>query len=327
MKFRNTLLPLAFAFSALAGSVEAGDRITIQVGYGPGGSYDTMARLIADHLGRYLAGSPDIIVENVPGAGSLKLARLIETRGAADGSQIASVSNALALKPVFDPDTESFDPRNVRYIASASNESSYCVTPKNSGINSVEDFIASNAKAGATGKSSSTYTYVAAIKKAFDGKFDIVTGFGGGNEINLAMERGDVQVRCGISVTTLNQADTLDRYRILAELGTASRGSIQGEPFLLDLVKNPDDRAALSIVFAPTRMHHPYIVAGATPDAEVATLRAAFDALATDPEFLADAKKRGIVSTITDGATVEAYIAELLGSDPKILQRARELVE
>ena len=100
---------LCLALPALA----AAETLTLQVGYGPGGSYDEAARLLADHIGRHLPGTPTAVVENVPGAGSLKLAKMIMQSPVTDGSTIATVSSALALLPVFDPDNTAFDPRVV----------------------------------------------------------------------------------------------------------------------------------------------------------------------------------------------------------------------
>ncbi|PCD77936.1 hypothetical protein CLN94_01065 [Pseudothioclava arenosa] len=326
MNFRKFLMPLTLAALAVAAPVRAADTVALQVGYGPGGSFDIMARLFADHLGKHLDGNPTVVVENVPGAGSLKLARLIADKGATDGSQIGTISGALGLMPVFDPEG-GFDPANVRYIASASKESSYCITPKSSGITSLAEFVKSNGKAGATGKSSSTYTYSAAIKAALGGTYDIVTGFGGGNEIDLAMERGDIQVRCGISLTVVGQADMLERYRILGEIGTVSKGPVTDEPFVLDMVSDPAERAALELVFSSTRMHHPYIVSKDTPEETVMALRKAFAETAADPAFLADAETRGVVVDLTDGGEVEALIEGFRNADPAILQRAREMVQ
>ncbi|WP_263848056.1 Bug family tripartite tricarboxylate transporter substrate binding protein [Sedimentimonas flavescens] len=327
MNFRKFLMPLPLATLALAAPVHAGDTVALQVGYGPGGSFDIMARLFADHLGKHLDGNPTVIVENVPGAGSLKLAKMIADKGTADGSQIGTISGALGLTPVFEPENPGFDPANVRYIASASRESSYCITPKSSGISSLAEFVKSNGKAGATGKTSSTYTYAAAIKSALGGSYDIVTGFDGGNEIDLAMERGDIQVRCGISLTVVGQADMLERYVILGEIGTVSKGPITDEPFILDLVTDPTERAALELVFSSTQMHHPYIVSKETPEETVAALRKAFSDTVADPAFVADAKTRGVIVELTDGAEVEARIEALRNSDPAIVQRAREMVQ
>ena len=141
------------------------------------------------------------------------------------------------------------------------------------------------------------------------------------------MERGDIQVRCGISLTVVGQADMLERYRILGEIGTESKGPVTDEPFVLDMVSDPAERAALELVFSSTRMHHPYIVSKETPEETVMALRKAFAETAADPAFLADAETRGVVVDLTDGGEVEALIEGFRNADPAILQRAREMVQ
>ena len=303
------------------------EQIVIKVGYGPGGSYDEAARLVADHLGRHLAGNPSFVVENVPGAGSLKLARLMMESTLDDGTEIATISSALALLPVFDPSNTSFDPHKVSYLASMTNTASYCISPKASGIDTLDAFLTAEFIVGATGPDSTTYTYPQAIKNALQANYKVITGFASAAEIDLAMERGDLQARCGIGITTLFTGDMLDRYNVIAELSVTQKREIDGVPFLLDRVTDPAVHEALSLVFSSGNVHLPFIAPPGTREDVLASLRAAFAALATDPEFVADAKRRNFAQVITDGATVEQMIDSYLGADPAVVARARALVQ
>lgn len=308
-------------------SAATAEQIEIRVGYGPGGSYDEAARIVADHLGRHLPGNPSFVVENVPGAGSMKLARMMMESTVVDGTQIATVSSALALVPVFDPSNEFFDPRKVHYLASMTNTASYCITPKGAGIDTLDAFLTTEFKVGATGPDSTTYIYPAAIKNALQARYQVVTGFASAAEVDLAMERGELQARCGIGITTLFTGDMMERYNVIAELSADQKQEIEGVPFLLDRVTDPEVHAALSLVFSSGNVHIPFIAPPGTPDDIVASLRAAFAALKTDPEFIADAERRKFAQVITDGATVEAMIAGYLSSDPEVQARARALVQ
>jgi tripartite-type tricarboxylate transporter receptor subunit TctC len=316
---------LAFCLSLAPAHAEG--LVTIKVGYSPGGSYDVSARLVADFLGRHLPGTPDVVVENVPGAGSLKLAKSFMATGKPDGSEIATVGSALALLPIFEPDNTDFDPTRVHYLASLANQASFCYALKSSGVETLDDLLTQPVKVGATGRSSTTYTYPAAIKAALGASFEIVVGFQGGAEIDLAMERGDIQVRCGTGKDDLMTDGLIDRVNVLAELSPVARNEIDGVPFLLDRVTDDKTRAAVALVFSSSVIHHPYIAPPGTPEDTVATLRAAFAALATDADFLAEAARRGVDPEITDGASVEAKIDELLGSDPDLIALARQLVQ
>ncbi len=303
------------------------EQIQIMVGYGPGGSYDQAARLVADHLGRHLPGSPSFVVENVAGAGSMKLARMMMESAVVDGTEIATISSALALAPIFDPESEFYDPRKVHYLASMTNSASYCITPKGAGIDTLDDFLTAQFKVGATGRDSTTYIYPAAIKNALQAQYQIVTGFASAAEVDLAMERGELQARCGIGITTLFTGDMIERYNVIAELSVDQKREIEGVPFLLDRVTDPEMNAALSLVFSSGNIHIPFIAPPETPDDVVASLRAAFVALKTDPEFIADAERRKFAQIITDGATVQAMIEGYLSSDPEVQNRARALVQ
>lgn len=320
-------LSLALAVAMSSGLAAKADTLSIQVGYAPGGSFDLVSRLVADHLGAFLPDTPEVIVENMPGAGSLKVAKMLMADPSTEGMVLGSVNSALALMPILDPENTDYDPTKAHYIATMSTESSYCITPKSTGIETFDEFLQSGAKVGATGKASSTYSYAAAIKAAFGANIEIVTGFEGSAEIDLAMERGDLQGRCGISASNMVEADMLTRYTVLAEIGTTPSAVGPKAEFILDKVTDPAIKAALTLIFTAADIHHPFVVAPATSPERVAELRAAFDAMVADPAFQDDAKARGYLVGYQSGAEVEAVIAGLLASDPAIKELAHQMVQ
>jgi tripartite-type tricarboxylate transporter receptor subunit TctC len=320
----------AFLTSVLALSLPLlahAETLTIQVGYGSGGSYDEAARLIADHISRHLPGTTEVVVENVPGAGSVKLAKMVMASEVTDGSQIATVSSALALMPIFDPQSTDFDPAKVHYLVSMTNSASYCITPKAAGIDNFDAFLTQDFKVGATGKDSTTYTYPAAIKNALGAKFEIVTGFESATEVDLAMERGEIGARCGIGLTTLSKGDMMDRYNVVVELAPTPKNEIPGVPFLLDRAPDEATRKALALVVSSSTVHLPFIAPPATTDEALAKLRAAFDGLAADPEFAAAAERQGFELFMTSGTEVEALIDGFLAADPAVKAAAQALVQ
>ncbi|MGJ8623545.1 MAG: Bug family tripartite tricarboxylate transporter substrate binding protein [Yoonia sp.] len=324
---KKFLLALGAAL-LVASPIHAQDRITLQVGYSPGGSYDRVSRLVAEHLGRHLEGTPDIIVENVPGAGSLVLGRQIMAESATDGNRIATVSSALALRPVFAPDSEDFDPTQVHYLASMSNAASYCVSHKNSGIETFAQLLSDpDATVGATGKSSTTYTFPAALRSALGGEYKIVSGFDGGTEIILAMERGEIDVRCGIGMNTLTLNDNLSRFNVIAELALQPKGEIDGPVFALDLAPDAMTREALALALASSEVHFPIVAPPAADPEVVAALRDAFRALMTDEAFIAASEAGNLYTRITPGDEVEAMIAGFLAASPEVRAMARAFVE
>lgn len=318
---------LASALSLSLSLAAGAETLTIQVGYGSGGSYDEAARLIAEHIPRHLPGTTEVVVENVPGAGSVKLAKMMMSSTTTDGSQIGTVSSALALLPIFNPDSTDFDPTKVHYLASMTNSASYCITPKASGIDSLDAFLTQEFKVGATGRDSTTYTYPAAIRAALGARYDIVTGFESATEIDLAMERGEIGARCGIGVTTLSKGDMLDRYNVIVELAPTPKNELPGVPFLLDRAPDEATRKALELVVSSGAVHLPFLAPPATSEEAVARLRAAFDGLAADPEFAAAAERQGFELIMTSGVEVERLIDGFLASDPAVQEAARALVQ
>jgi len=313
---------LVLAVSAIP--AQAMDRLTLQVGYGAGGGYDTESRIVANHLGRHLPGNPEIIVQNVPGAGSLKLLKQYVATGATDGSQIITVSSSNVQAPILSPKSLGFDPRNLKFLASLDNSPAYCIASTVSGITTLEQFLDSEIKLGATGKTSTTYVHSAAIRGALKTKSDIVLGFKGTAEIGTAMERGDVQGLCGVGI---NSADRFVRDGvgvIVAEVGLAPAGHAE---FLLDAVADPEARQALEFVFSSNAIHKPMIAHPDTPDEIVTTLRAAFAALAQDEAFLAEVAERKRIINFTSGDRVQEIVNQTLEVDPVLAGKIRSYVQ
>jgi tripartite-type tricarboxylate transporter receptor subunit TctC len=156
-RFREGLLVLGIlvASFAAASAVEF-KTITLKVGYGAGGTYDLSSRLVARHLGKHLPGNPNIVVQNVPGGGSLKLAKLMLGSEPADGSVVAAIGPAIAFAPTLDPQNADFDPLQIVWLGSLSNEPAFCVTKKGSGIDTLEKFLSETFHIGASGKMSAT---------------------------------------------------------------------------------------------------------------------------------------------------------------------------
>ena len=325
MRMQGLVLALILGFVLPA---SARDRVTIQVGYSAGGGHDAVARIVAEHLPRHLPGAPEVIVENVSGAGSLVLARMLMSDANARGTHIGVVGSALALAPVFDPDSRIFDPFAVHYLATLGNGASYCIAGRQSGIETLEQLLASpDARVGATGRQSSTYTYAAAVRAALGGQFQVVLGFPGSADIDLAIERGDIQARCSVSLDQLQDSGMLERVNVIAELAVEPRGEIEVPTFALDLAPDEVTRAALALVFYSNSIHYPFLVAPSTPPEHVARLRAGFEAMLADADFLSVSERRSVPFYPRSGPEVQDRIAGALSAPEEVRARARALVQ
>ncbi|MER8852919.1 hypothetical protein NKI51_18850 [Mesorhizobium australicum] len=316
---------IVFAMGAQAQAVEF-KTITIKVGYGPGGGYDQTSRLIARHFGRFLPGNPDIVVQNVPGGGSLKLTKMVLGSEPSDGSVIASVSEAMSYAPVLDPQNANFDPLALQWIGSLVNEPAYCLTAKSSGVDTMDKFLRSDFLIGATGKSSVTYIFAALVKNGLKAKFKIVTGFEGTADIELAMQRGEIAGMCGVSSYNISgNRDTLNL------IGTFGSGTVAGKEKLIrfsDKIEDTKVREAAALIETTLQFHHPLVVPPGTPKETVEALRKGYMEMVRDPAFLADVGKLSEMTVnATSGEDISRLVSKQLKVDPNVFETARNLVK
>ncbi|MER9404791.1 hypothetical protein NKI36_12090 [Mesorhizobium caraganae] len=297
--------------------------ITIKVGYGAGGGYDQTSRLIARHLGRFLPGQPNIIVQNVPGGGSLKLTKMLVGSEPADGSVIASISEAMFYAPILDPENATFDPLALQWIGSLVDDPAYCLTSKQSGIDTMEKFLQSDFLIGATGKNSTTYIFAALAKNGMKAKYKIVTGFDGTADIELAMQRGEIAGMCGVSSSLLRS----DRAAINI-IGTFGQGGSGATPSISAAIGDPTARQAADLIESALHIHHPLVAPPGVPKETVDALRKAYSAMVVDAGFLADATKLGdLTLNPTSGEAISQLVAQQLKATPAVFAAARELVK
>lgn len=320
---------LAFVLTLGGGAVgRAADVVTIQVGYGAGGSYDMAARLVGRHLGRFLPGTPEVIVQNVPGGGSLKLAQLLLGAVRADGSVIGAIGPGTTLAAKLDPENVQFDPRALRWLGSLGAVESFCAVSKSTGIETVEDFAGKEFHIGASGKSSTTYLFAALAKHALGAKFGIVTGFDGVAAIELAMERGEIAGHCTFSRNDLDKRGLRDTLNVIVRFGRAEVGEYASVPRVTESVEDPAKKQAAEMVESLRDYDFPFVAPAGTPDEVVATLRDAFDAMVKDPQFIADVEKHDEFRLHpTTGKELERLLEEWLSADRAIFETARQLVQ
>jgi tripartite-type tricarboxylate transporter receptor subunit TctC len=300
--------------------------VTLKVGYGAGGNYDLTSRLVARHLGRFLPGNPAVVVQNVPGGGSLKLTKMMLGSEPADGSVIASVSEAMPFAPVLDPANADFDPLSMQWIGSLSKEPSICITTKSSGIDTMDKFLQSEFLLGASGKSSLTYILSAMVKNGLGAKFGIVTGFDGIAEITVAGQRGEVAGVCALVYH--NVSDQLDAFNVIGRFGSGTIAAAPTLPRFSDQIKDSVTHQAAVLIESSRNFHLPLMAPPGTPKEALDTLRKAYVDMSKDPEFLADAAKLGdLTINITTGEEISKFVAEQLKADPAVFEAARNLAK
>lgn len=302
--------------------------VTIKVGFGAGGSYDMASRLVARHIGRFLPGNPGVIVQNVPGGGSMRLTQLMLGAEPADGSVIGFVASSMAYAPLLDPANAAYDPLGLKWIGSLARGENMCVLLRPSGIDTIGKFVNEKFLLGASGKNSTTYILAALARNTLGAKFGIITGFDGVADIELAMHRGEIAGHCVASPGDLDRNDLRARVHTIVGFGSKDLQGYESLPRLRELIDDPMMRKAIELVEAGVDHSLPLVAPVGTPPETVAVLRAAFDAMVVDPAFVEDAGRvSDFILQPASGAVLEDIIRANFASDPATFEAARNLVK
>jgi len=245
-----TFAPMSLAQSAAYAQSPAefykGRNVELYIGYSVGGAYDLYARVLARHLGKHIPGSPTIIPKNMEGAGSLRLANWLYNVGAKDGTVLATIGRGTAFDPLLGSKGAQFRADKFTWIGSANNEVSVCVAWKTSGITGFEDTLSKELIVGGTGQAADTDQFPRILNGVLGTKFRIVTGYPGGNDVTLAMERGEVKGRCGwswSSVLSTHKRWIEDKsISVLVQLSLNKHPDLPNVPLVMDFAKTEDQQ-------------------------------------------------------------------------------------
>ncbi len=306
-----------------------GKQITLIIGLGAGETYDLYARLLARHLSKHIPGEPLIIPSNKPGAGSLNAVNSLANTAPRDGTVIGTGHRFVPLMPLLGLPGTQFDALKLNYIGSMARETGLCIARKDSGFTSMNDVKTREFMVGTTGAGSELTTFTATMAKMLDSKFKIVRGYLTSGEIDLAIERKELQGRCGVSYGSLrvNKPEWLQSgsMTVLIQLGLTRQPELPDVPLIVDLVTNKDDRAALELMLAPASMARPFFAPPGVPADRIEILRKAFDETMKDPALIEDAQKQNLDLAPTSGSDMQAVFNRLYGLPAPVLERARAL--
>ncbi len=306
-----------------------GKQITIVIGLGAGETYDLYARLLARHLPKHIPGEPLIIPSNKPGAGSLNAVNSLYNTAPRDGTVIGTGHRFVPLMPLLNLPGAQFDALKFNYIGSMARETGVCIARKDTGFRSMEDTKTREFMVGTTGAGAEMTTFNATMSKMLDAKLRVVRGYLTSTEIDLAIERGELQGRCGVSFGSLrvNKPEWLanNYVTVLIQLGLERHPDLADVPLLTELVTNKDDRAAIELMLAPSSMARPFFAPPGVPPERIALLRKGFDAAMKDPALIEDAAKQRLELMPMTGAEMEAVFARLYALPQPVLERARAL--
>ena len=306
-----------------------GKTVTVLVGVGVGGEYDIHTRLLARHLGKHIPGNPTVVAQNMTGAGGLNMANYLFNVAPKDGTAIGVLGNNFPSQQAIGGKGIRFDASGFGWIGSIAPTVETMAVWKTAGVRTIDDARKKVVIAGATGRTAITFVLPTILNELIGTKFKIVTGFQGGNAINLAMERGEVDARNNTwsswKVTKAAWLANKDIY-ILVQAGPKAK-DLPGVPTLDELIKNDDDRKVAALITSGTRLGRPLAAAPGVPAERLRALRAAFDAAMKDPEFLKETAAAKVEVDPVRGEAMQQVVADVLATPQPLKDRAKKLIE
>jgi tripartite-type tricarboxylate transporter receptor subunit TctC len=348
MKTRGPRLTLIFSLLFIILGVTAeinaqaepffkGKTIRIMVGSTAGGFYDRWARLFARHMPKYIPGQPEIIAQNMPGAGSVIATNHVFNVGKPDGLTMAMPLNSVYVDQLVGRKEVQFDLRKFHWIGSPAVESVIFYMRADAPYKSIGEIIKAKEapKCGSTGTASSDYILSKVLEETVGAKFNTVQGYPGGSEIDLAVEKGEVVCRAHSTSAHFGREPfdswhkkNFDRHIVQTSRKRDSRAAdVPTLQEIFDQYKVPaNSRRVAQVVLAAGDFGRPMIVTPGTPVERVKILRDAFVKTLNDPEVLAEAKKARMDVEPTSGEELESLVKEIFDSPPEVIERVKKLL-
>ncbi|MSP95226.1 MAG: hypothetical protein EXR00_08140 [Alphaproteobacteria bacterium] len=305
-----------------------GKQIIMLLSTDAGGGYAAYANAIVPYLTKHIPGQPRIVVQYMPGAGGIRAMNYLYSVAPKDGTRIAMVHAMSPYAPLFGVKAAQYDPRKMNWLGSLDNTSGMCVAWAASGIKNWQDMFDKEFLVGSSGAGSQMETLPLMVNKLFGTKIKVISGYKGGNEVFLAMERGEVHGRCGsmVSSITSTRPDWFPKKMVTVpfQIALTRDPDFPDVPALGELTKDPKIKQVLELVLSHMAMDKPVLMPPGVPPERVAILRAAFQAAVNDPAFIADAKKQRVEIDVVTGARVAEILNTAYAMPADVVKAANE---
>lgn len=308
----------------------SGKTINLIVGLSAGGGYDTYARFFARHYPKHLPGRPQVVVQNMPGAGGLRAATYLYSVAPKDGTTIATFGPSVILEPLLGNPQASFDPAKFNWIGNLNKDVLSCGVWRTSGLSTFRDVEARGGIFGGTGPLTLTTQHALLLKNLLELKVKVVQGFGGTNEVNLAMQRGEVDGTCGMFLSTIrgpySQHVRSGDLKLIVQFTRHKEKDFGHAESIYDLVKREDDKIVLDFLLMPIDISRPLVAPPDIPVVIMEVLRRGFNSAVLDPDLIAESKKIGIEVNYQTSSEVSMAFGKILETPPHLIDRAKELI-
>jgi tripartite-type tricarboxylate transporter receptor subunit TctC len=308
-----------------------GKTVSVITSTGVGGPFDLTARALAKHMPKYIPGRPTMIVRNMPGGGHVLATNYMYTQAAKDGTVIATVNNIIPLHQVLGGRGVRYDSRHFNWLGSTGGSNLFTWAWHTAGFKTIDDVMKRELVTGATGVGSGTFIYPYAMNMVLGTKHKIVMGYASSAEVDLAMERGEVQARGGASLAGMLQerGDWITDKKVIAltQVGTERDKDYPDVPLMHELAKTAEQRQVLTLVSSPPALGRPFFTTQEVPSDRVAALRKAFEATMNDEGFLAEARQLGLDMQPMTAEAVTKIVHATISAPADIVAKAKAAIE
>jgi tripartite-type tricarboxylate transporter receptor subunit TctC len=323
-------LAVVFALSPCRAQTVAefykGKTVDVYIGTSVGGGYDAYARMLSRHIGKYIPGNPNVVPKNMEGGGGMRLANFLYNAAPKDGATFGIFNRGIGFDQLLGSKSAQFDATKFSWIGSTNNEISVCVAWHTTGVTKWEQVQTQELVVGASGPAADTFQFPKIANGVLGTKFKIISGYPGGNDIDLAMERGEVQGRCGWSWTAVKATHQpwLDQKKIhiLFQMGLSKHADLPDVPLIVDLAKTDEERAIFTLIFARQVMAWPFAAPPGVAKERADALRSAFMNTMKDTEFLAEASKGNLDISPVPGDDIQKLVVDIYRTPAPVVQKA-----
>lgn len=318
------------ALTAFAASAQVAiDRpVTIYIAGGAGGGIDLYGRVVGRHIGRHIPGKPLVKAQIMTGAGGIRAADFLARQAPKDGTAIGTFANGPTLEPLIGARKVDYRMDQFTFIGAVTKDVSLCIASPTTSFKSIEDVKKKTMLVSGTGAASETDIWPMILNDVLGTHFKLVSGYLSTTDTMLAIERGETDGRCGLSLSSLKSVKPewlRDKtINILVQIARDRSSELPSVPWIFDLVSKADDRQMLEFLTGPSAIARPFVGPPGLPAATAETLRRAFDATMRDPEFLADAAKIQAVVEPTTGERAQELVSRLYATPRPITERIKK---
>ncbi|HEY3641199.1 MAG TPA: tripartite tricarboxylate transporter substrate-binding protein [Xanthobacteraceae bacterium] len=305
-----------------------GKQINWILSAGAGGGYSAYALAFAPYFSKHIPGTPHIIVQNMPGAGGIRAMLFLQSVAPKDGTTIGLVHSSVPFAPLYGIKGASFDPRQMNWIGSINAATGICVSWTASGITTWQDLFDKEFIVGGTGAGSQMETMPAMLNKLFGTRIKVISGYKGGNDVYLAMERGEVHGRCGGLISSIKSTRPAwfpqKKVSVPVQIALERDPEFPDSPAVIEFAKDQRSKDILQLILAPMGMDRPILAPPGTPPEIVAALRKAFHETMNDPAFIAEAERQHLEIEEVGGDKIARLLQSAYVLPPEVVKAANE---